>query len=219
VLLAALLCACAVAAAACGGSSDDAASEATTAPAPAPAPTAPAGDLVALLPPPDAVSGLRPGAARALPTAQAFVDALYQIGDPARDAAERRLEEGGYADGVLRDQAGEDPEGGAALVRSYVITMGDEAAAREEVDAAADEVADSSLGEGTEVEVPEVEGARALRVEVSQGGVSGSVIFVTFPGGAEVYGIQAVARAGADLPEDEVVQAAQDLAERVAAGP
>lgn len=218
-LLAALLCACALGAAACGGSSDDQASEATTATAPAPAPTAPAGDLAALLPPQDAVSGLRAGTTRDLPTAQAFVDALYQIADPARDAAERRLERGGYADGVLRDQAGEDPEGGAALVRSYAITMRDDAAAREEVDAATDEVAGSSLGEATEVEVPEVAGARALRVEVSQGGVSGSVVFVTFPAGAEVFGIQAVARAGADLPEDEVIAAAQDLAARVGAAP
>ena len=218
-LLAALLCACAVAAAACGGGSDDAASEATTAIAPAPAPTAPSGDLAALLPPQDAVGGLRPGTTRDLPTAQAFVDALYQIGDPARDAAERRLQEGGYADGVLRDQAGEDPEGGAALVRSYVITMGDDAAAREEVGAATDEVAASSLGEATEVEVPEVAAARALRVDVSQGGVSGAVIFVTFPAGAEVFGIQAVSRAEADLPQDEVVAAAQDLATRVGAAP
>ncbi len=213
--LAALLCACAVApAVACGGSSGDEASEAATATAPAPAPTAPAGGLTALLPPEDAVSGLRPGAPRALPTAQAFVDALYQIDDPARDAALRRLEEGGYRDGVLRDQAGQDPEGGAALVRSYVIRMRDDEAARQEVEEAAEEVRDSTLGDPTEVEVPGVDGARALRVEVSQGGVSGSVIFVTFPAGTEVYGIQAVSREGAELPEDEVLAAAQDLAAR-----
>jgi hypothetical protein len=224
-LLAALLCACAAAAAAgCGGSSDDAASTGTTATAPAPAPTAPAGDLVALLPPQDAVSGLRPGAALALPTARAFVDALYQRGDPTREAAERRLERGGYAGGALRDQAGEDPEEGVALVRSYVITMGGEAAARQEVDDAVAAVVDSSLGEDArveeaEVEVPDVDGARGLRVDVTQGDVSASVIFVTFPAGAEVYGIQAAARAGADLPEDEVVAAAQDLAARAGAAP
>ncbi len=77
----------------------------------------------------------------------------------------------------------------------------------------------STLGDPAEVAVPGVDGARALRVEVSQGGVSGSVIFVTFPAGAEVYGIQAVSREGAELPEDEVLAAVQDLAERVRTGP
>jgi hypothetical protein len=165
------------------------------------------------------VSGLGPGAPRALPTAQAFVDALYQIDDPARDAALRRLEEGGYRDGVLRDQAGQDPQGGAALMRSYVIRMRDDEAARQEVEEASEEVRNSTLGDPTEVEVPGVDGARALRVEVSQGGVSGSVIFVTFPAGTEVYGIQAVAREGAELPEDEVLAAAQDLAARAGSAP
>ena len=62
--------------------------------------------------------------------------------------------------------------------------------------------------------MPGVDRARALRVEVSQGGISGSVIFVTFPAGTEVYSIQAVSREGAELPEDEVLAAAQDLAAR-----
>ena len=209
--LAAILCACAIASvAACGGSPDEAV---TTAP-PAPAPTTPGGDLAARLPPEDAVGGLRAGMVRRLPTAQAFVDALYQIGDPVRDAARERLQEGGYADGLLRDQAGEDPETGVALVRSYVIRMRDDEAARQEVAAAAAEVEGSATGRAEEVEVPDVDDARALRVTVSQGGVDGSVIFVTFADGAYVEGIQAVARSGADLQEEEVIRAAQDLAAR-----
>ena len=224
--LAVVACAGAVAlAAACGGSSDSDAGEAASTAAPPPAPTgatapapsatAPAGDLADRLPPEDAIAGLRTGTVRRLPTAQTLVDSLYQVGDPARDAAQQRLEEGGYADGLLRDQAGEDPASGPALVRGYVIRMRDDAAARQEVADAVDEVDRSSTGETSEVEVPDVDDARGVRVDVSQAGVTGSVVFVTFADGPYVYGIQAVSREGADLPEDEVVQAAQDLDERV----
>ncbi len=220
--LAALLAACAIAVAAgCGGgSSDDRSTEAATtapstatAPATAP-PTAPAGDLAALLPPQDAVPGANPGEATPLPTARAFVDALYQVDDPSRDDARAHLEDAGYADGVVRDQAGADPETGVALLRSYVIRLRDDDAARGEAAAAADEVRASPLGTSTDLEVAGVPDAQGLRVEVSQGGVSGRVVFVTFPQGPYVYGIQAVARQGADLPEQEVVRAAQDLAAR-----
>jgi hypothetical protein len=216
-----MLVACAVAAAgACGGSSgDDATGPASTAAPPPPTgattATAPADDLAGRLPAEDAVPGVRPGELSPLPTAEAFVGALYQAGDPARQAARARLEEGGYADGVLRDQPGLDPQAGVALLRSYAIRMRDEAAAQAEVDAAAGEVEDSPLGRATAIEVPDVEGARGLRVEVSQGGIDGQVVFVTFAEGPDVQGIQAVARAGADLPQDEVVRAAQDLAARL----
>ncbi len=216
--LAAVLVACAVAAAAaCGGSSGDDASETagTAAPPPPTGATAPADDLASRLPAEDAVPGVRPGELRPLPTAQDFVAVLYQAGDPARDAARRRLEEGGYADGVVRDQAGEDPQAGVALLRSYAIRLRGDEAARAEVAAAADEVEGSELGEATAIEVPDVEGARGLRVEVSQGGVAGQVVFVTFSEGPYVQGIQAVAREGADLPQDEVVRAAQELAARL----
>jgi hypothetical protein len=215
--LAAILAVCAVAAAAgCGGSSGDATEAATTAAPPAPtAPTAPADDLASRLPAEDAVPGVRAGELRPLPTAQEFVAALYQAGDPVRGAARRRLRAGGYADGVMRDQAGDDPRTGVALVRSYAIRLRDEAAARGEVDAAAAEVEGSRLGEAAAIDVGGVEGARGLRVEVSQGGIAGQVVFVTFPAGPDVIGIQAVARAGADLPADEVVRAAQDLAARL----
>jgi hypothetical protein len=215
--LAAVLVALAVALAACGGSSsDDATGGRATATAPAPPP---AGDLAGRLPPEDAVPGLRPGTPGRLRTAAAFVGALYQAGDPMRAAAGRRLEGGGYAEGVLRDQAGEDPETGVALVRSYAVRMRDDGAARAEAEAAAAEVEDSPLGDATELEVPGIEGARALRVEVTRGDFSGTVIFVTFAEGPYVHGLQAVARSGADLPEDEVIQAAQELAARVGASP
>jgi hypothetical protein len=220
--LAALLAACAIAVAAgCGGGSSDGSSTqaATTAPstatAPATAPsTAPAGDLAALLPPQDAVPGVNPGEATPVPTPRAFVDALYQVDDPARGDARARLEGEGYADGVVRDQTGTDPEAGVALLRSYAIRLRDDAAAGAEAAAAADEVRASPLGTSTDLEVPDVPDAQGLRVAVSQGGVSGQVVFVTFPQGPYVYGIQAVAREGADLPQDEIIRAAQDLAAR-----
>ncbi len=207
-LAAALVASCVALAAACGGSSGDASTAAT-----APAPPSEAG-LAALLPPEDAIGGLRPGAIRALPTPVSFVEALYQIGEPGRGPARRRLDEGGYAEGVLRDQLGRDPETGPALARSYAIRMRDEDAAAEEVAAAVAEVRRTPLGDAAELEVPDVPGARGLRVEVSQGGVAGSVAFVTFPSGRDVVGIQAVSRSGAALPEEEVVRAAQEAAAR-----
>jgi hypothetical protein len=208
-LAAALVACCVALAAACGGGSDDASTAAT---APAPPPEA---GLEALLPPEDAIAGLRPGEVRELPTPRAFVDALYQIGEPGRGPARRRLAEGGYADGVLRDQIGRDPSAGPVLVRAYAIRMRDEDSARQEVAAAAAEVLATPLGEASAIDVPGIEGARAARVEVSQGGITGSALFVTFPEGPDVYGIQAVSQTGAELPEGEVVAAAQEQAARV----
>jgi hypothetical protein len=218
--LAAVLCACCVAlAGACGGSSDDGASEAATTEAPAPSPTAPAGDLAGHLPPEDAVEDLGAAALRELPTAQAFVEAFYQRDDPTRDDTQRRLVAGGYAEGLLRDQLGEDPENGAAVVRSYVIRMRDAAAARQEVAAALAEVARTTPGETTEIDLEGVEGGGGVRLELAEGDATGSAVFVAFPAGPYVHGIQAASRSGADLPEDEVVQAAQDLAARVGSAP
>jgi hypothetical protein len=189
---------------------------ATTAPT---VPTAPSGALEDRLPPEDALAGLRPGRIQELPTAQTVVDALYQAGDPARDAAERRLSQAGYEDGVLRDQAGEDPASGPALLRTYVIRLRDDAAARTEVDDAVDEVEATSTAPASAVDVSEIPDARALRVELSQGGVSGGVVFVTFPAGPYVHGLQVVSRSGAALPEEELVAAARELYARVGATP
>ena len=122
---------------------------ATTATAPAPAPTAPSGDLAALLPPQDAVERPR-GRARRARCRRPRRSSTRSTSSATRRATprERRLEEGGYADGVLRDQAGEDPEGGAALVRSYVIRCATTTRRARRSAAAVDEVAASSLGDG-----------------------------------------------------------------------
>jgi hypothetical protein len=199
---------------------------ATTAPAtpapptaslPATAPTAPLGGEN--LPPQTAVPGVRVGDARTLATAKELVDVLYQSGDPARPAARARLEDGGYADGVVRDQAGTDPTTGLALLRSYALRLRDEAAARDEVSAAVDEVRSSSSAASSDIDVSGIPGAQALRVEVDQGGLRGTVVFVTFPAGPAVYGIQGVSANGADIPEDEIIGAARALATRVGATP
>jgi len=214
----------------CGGGSDSGSTTtsavAPTAPAtqappaaslPATAPIAPLGDES--LPPQTAVSGVSPGEARTLATAKELVDVLYQSGDPAKPAAEARLEGGGYADGVVRDQAGTDPSAGLALLRSYAIRLRDDAAARDEVTAAIDEVRSSAAPRSSDIDVSGIPGAKALRVEVDQGGLSGAVVFVTFPAGPVVYGIQGVSAAGAEVPEDEIIGAARALATRVGAAP
>jgi len=213
------------AAAGCGGST---ATEAvttdrppgTTAPGTAPtAPTAPSGDLEGRLPPEDALAGLRPGRIQELPSPQALVDALYQAGDPSREAAERRLAQAGYGGGVLRDQSGEDPSTGPALMRAYVIRLRDAAAARAEVDDAVDEVRATSTAPARDVDVPGVPDARGIRVDVSLAGVDGGVVFVTFPAGPYVHGLQVVSRSEAALPEDELVAAARDLYAGAGAAP
>lgn len=211
--LAAILLACALAlTAACGGSSGDGASEAGSTAAP------PETGLAGRLPPEDAVPGVREAEPRLLPTAPAFVGALYQVGEPTRDAALARLRAAGYAEGIVRDQDGTDPRGGVALVRSYAMRLDDEGAAREEAAASVAEARESPLAVAPEpVEVPGVDGAAAVRAGVTQGGVSGRVILVTFPQGPYVQGIQAVSLEGAGLPEEEIVRAAQELAARIGA--
>jgi hypothetical protein len=189
---------------------------APTAPA---APTAPSGDLEGRLPPEDALAGLRTGRIQELPSPQALVDALYRAGDPSRDAAERRLAQAGYEAGVLRDQSGEDPSAGPAMLRAYVMRLRDVAAARAEVDDAVDEVRATSTAPARDVDVPGVPDARGIRVDISQGEVRGGVVFVTFPAGPYVQGLQVVARSEAALPEDELVAAARDLYARAGAAP
>ena len=222
-------------AAGCGGDSasedtTEATTAATTAPtttAPAtPVPgttsggsTAPAAALTAAdLPPENAVTGVGKGTPRTIDSASEFVDVLYQNGDPAKPAAVSRLEEGGYQAAILRDQAGTDPETGVALLRSYAIALGSDDAAKKEVADAVDEVRNASAAQSSDIDtgIPDGEG---LRVDVDQGGVQGSVIFVTFPVGSEVYGIQAVATSGGNLNQDEMLGAARDLATKAGATP
>lgn len=200
---------------------------ATTAPATtAPATSAPAtttsstgrleeGDLPGLT----SVEDVRSGTTRTLDDAQAFVDALYQAGDPSKPAARSRLEDAGYAGAVLRDQEGEDTSTGIALLRSYVLELRDDAAAQDEVDRAADEVKSASSAPTTDIDLPGVPGARALRVDIDQGGVKGSVVFATFAVGPLVYGIQGVSGGDAAVPQDDLLQAARDLHAEVSATP
>ena len=130
-----------------------------------------------------------------------------------------RLESAGYAGGVLRDQVGEDPAKGIALLRTYAVKLRDEAAAQSEVDDAVEEVKAQTSAPTTDIDVGDVPGARGLHVEVDQGGVKGKVAFVTFAAGPYVYGLQGVSTNDAALPQDEIVGAARDLYEKVTAAP
>lgn len=170
------------------------------------------------LPPPGAIPGTQAGTTRGLDDAQEFVDALYQVGDPSKPDAQARLESAGYVDGVLRDELGSDPSTGIALFRSYAILLGSDAAAQAEVDDAADEVVSASSAPATDLQVDDIPGARALRLDVSQGGTTASVALVTFAVGPYVYGLQGVATAPGSLPQDQILQVARDLYARVSAG-
>ncbi len=215
----------------CGGSSDTvtktittdslpstvtAPATATTTGSPVPVPATIGEDL---LPPPDALAGLRGGAARDLDDAQTFVDALYQAGDPVKPAAVARLSDAGYAGGILRDQVGQDPTTGIALFRTYAFALGDEEAAQAEVTAAVEEVRASTTQPTRDLDLSDLPGAKGVHVDINQGQLTGAVTFVTFSAGPNVYGLQGVSTQSASLPEDEIVGAARDLYERVTAAP
>lgn len=224
------------AAAGCGGDakSEATTTQATTTAATTPAPpattpgttpttggasTAPAAKLTtADLPPQDAVAGVNSGTPRTIDSASEFVDVLYQTGDPAKPAAVRRLEGAGYRTAILRDQAGTDPQNGIALLRSYAIQLGSPEAAKKEVGDAVDEVRSASAAKTSDIDtgIPDGQG---LRVDIDQGAVQGAVVFVTFPVGSRVYGIQAVATSGGNLDQDKLVGVARDLATEAGATP
>lgn len=191
---------------------------ATTSPGLSVAPDAPALDEDRL-PPQDAINGLREGAPRALAGPQAFVDALYQAGDPTKPVAAVRLREAGYSGGVLRDQLGQDPSSGLALLRTYVMRLRDDDAARAEVEAAVEEVRGSTTEPTRDLDLAGIEGARGLRVDVDQNGVRGAVVFVSFAVGDELYGIQAVGRSASAVRDDEIIGAAREHYARLAAAP
>jgi hypothetical protein len=221
------------AAAGCGGDSKSEATttQATTA-ATTPAPpattpsttpttggtsTAPVAKLTkADLPPEDAVAGVHPGTPRTIDSASEFVDVLYQTGDPAKPAAVRRLEDAGYRTAILRDQAGTDPENGIALLRSYAIQLGSPEAAKKEVGDAVAEVKSASAAKTSDIDtgIPDAQG---LRVDIDQGAIQGAVVFVTFPVGSRVYGIQAVATSGGNLDQEALLKAARDLSAKAGA--
>jgi len=192
--------------------------------APATTPPAVTGTPAALsasrdLPPQDAVGGVKAGTVMRLSTARQFVDALYAQGDTGKPAAQTRFENGGYAGGILRDQLGENPTTGIALLRTYALALRDADAAQAEVDAGADEIRRTTQATITDIDIPDIPGARGLRVEIDQAGTKGSVVFVTFAAGADVYGLQGVSKSGAALPQDEIIGAARDLYEKVTAAP
>jgi hypothetical protein len=217
--------------AACGGESETVTRTVTTdqlpttAPATTAAPTTPTTTAAAAavdetrLPPEGALPDTEPGTTRELDDAQEFVDALYQVGDPSKPAAQARLESAGYASGILRDELGSDPQNGIALFRTYAIALRDAAAAQAEVDDAADEVESSSSAPSIPIEVPEIPGARGLRLDLNQGGTTGSVAFVTFASGPYVYGLQGVSTRAETLPQDALVEAARQLYATVSTQP
>jgi hypothetical protein len=171
------------------------------------------------LPPEDAVPGVRAAPPATLATATALVDKLYAQGDPNKPAAAKRFEDAGYAGGIVRDQSGEDVATGLALLRSYALALRDEAAAQAEVEAGVAEVRRTTPATITDVAVSDVPGARGLRVDIDEGGTRGSIVFVTFAAGANVYGLQGVSQGDAPMPQDEIVGAARDLYEKVTAAP
>lgn len=210
----------------CGGSSETVTKTITTdrLPATAPATSVPTTTPVAplgseSLPSLGAVSAVRPATNRVLPTAQAFVDDLYQSGDPVKPTAVARLQAAGYRDGVLRDQLGEEPASGITLFRTYALRLRDEAAATREVADSMAEVRRSVIESAADIDLPGIPGGQGLRIEISQGAAVGTVVFVGFAAGPTVYGLQGVSRTGATMPQDEIVGAARDLYERVTAAP
>jgi hypothetical protein len=161
------------------------------------------------LPPQSAVPGLRTGTPRPLPSPAAFVDELYQQGDPSKPAARRRFERSGYRDGVLRDQIGRNPAQGLTLLRTYVVRLADAETAQREVDVSVQEVEAASTAPSSAVPVPGIPGARGLELRLTQSGQRARVLFVTFAGGPYLYGYQAFGRAGAAFPQAEILEAAR----------
>jgi hypothetical protein len=201
----ALLVALAVASAfllpACGGS-DGAGSTSTAAAAP----------LAARLPPPGALPGLTAGEVVKLPTAEEWVDALSDEGDPAKPASVRRLRAAGFRGGVLRDErrAGASP----LLFRATVSRLASPAAARDEVERAVAGVARSAEAGEEPVALRGVPGARGTEIAVRGAGRRIRVLFVSFAAGPYLYGYQAISRAGGESPRAGVLAAARTAYER-----
>lgn len=171
------------------------------------------------LPPQDAVAGVKVGKVSDLPTAKEFVDTLYAASDSGKPAAQKRFEGGGYSGGILRDQVGEKPETGLTLLRTYAIRLRDAEAAQKEVDAGAEEITRTTQATTDGIDVSGIPGARGLKVTIDQEGTGGSVLFVTFAAGSDVFGLQGVSKHGAALPQNQIVGAARDLYEKVTAAP
>lgn len=224
-MLAVIAAGCAAAlmiAAGCGGSdsgsdSDSTTTERATTDAPDATTTTSSGvsqramELALLLPDEDAIADLGEGNLTELSDAETLVNELYSEGDPARDAAVERFEDGGYDLGVLRDQirfgSGEGPQ----LVRSYVVGFATSDAAQTEVGESITEVKRSSSAPSTDVPVPGIPGAEAVSLQLEAGtGETADVLFVTFSAGRFLYGIQVFGEAGGAVDRATILAAAQD---------
>lgn len=167
-------------------------------------------DLEDRLPAAGALEGTRGGTTMDLDEAEDMTEALYAQGDPARIPAAEQLERSGYAGGVLRDDTGTDPQSGVALFRTYVMELGDAAAAEEETDRSVDEVLATTQLDTDEFDVSSIPGARGVIATGEQGGVNLAVFFVAFPVDRFLYGYQVVARSENGIDTDRVVEIAEE---------
>jgi len=163
------------------------------------------------LPPQEAIPSLRNGDVLSKPTAASMVTALYSANDPSIPGATSRLLAGGYEDGVLRDQRGTDDTTGLTLMRVYIYRLKDHAAAQAEVDATTAELRSSTTAPMTDVAVPGIAGAKAVRITPTLGGQKAVVLYVSFAAGRDVFGMQAFARAGAKLYQAQILDAASSV--------
>jgi hypothetical protein len=186
---------------ACGGSDEGGATSRAAAPA-----------LAERLPPANALPGLTAGDVVRLPTAEEWVDALADEGDPAKPAAVRRLRAAGFRSGVLRD----DRRGGArpVLVRTTVARLGSPRAARAEAAGSVAGVARSGDDRGSAVTVPGVPGAQGTEIAVRAAGRRIRILFVSFADGPYLYGYQAISLAGGGSSRAGVLAAARAAYER-----
>jgi hypothetical protein len=166
--------------------------------------------LAQRLPPEDAMPGTTPGTPRNMPEASDLTATLYSPGDPAQTPAAEALEANGYAGGILRDDTGTDPRNDIALFRSYVMELGGETEAEAEVTRSVDEVIGTTVLETGTLDVPGIPGARGVTAQGSQSGQTLSVVFIAFPAGPYVYGLQAVATSADAIDTDRMLSIAQD---------
>lgn len=163
------------------------------------------------MPAQDIIPTLKKGEVQSKPTASSMVTALYSANDPTIPAATSRLLAAGYEDGVLRDQRGVDDQTGITLMRTYIYRLRDHATAQAEVEASATELRGATTAPITDVDVPDVPGAKALRITPTLGGQKAVVVYVSFAAGRDVYGMQAFARAGAKIYQPQILKLAGDM--------
>ncbi|HWH14502.1 MAG TPA: hypothetical protein VNT51_07135, partial [Miltoncostaeaceae bacterium] len=157
------------------------------------------------LPAPGSIPNVRPGSVRPLATPQDLVSALYSPGDPTAANAVQRLTAAGYEQGVIRDQPAQGEEG-PRLVRTYIFRLRDNASARAEVQASADEIRSTTTAPIRDVDLGEAAG-QGLRIDAG----NQDILFVTFAAGRDVYGIQSFAPSGRSVQQAEIVELSGNL--------